>query len=112
MEVDEPRALRDGIRTPAIPDETGLLMSDSSRSVVIAIEAMAFDPRVGAHPNFYVQFFTDDGETEPQDWNVRGCSYHPPLAARKALQKTAEAFAKRLGSDTMLQRLMAAAPHP
>jgi hypothetical protein len=87
-----------------------VVVSDSSRSVVIAVEAMAFDPRVGRHPNFHVQFFTDHGEIEPQPWNIRGCSFAPPLAARRAIQRTADAFATMLGSDAMLQALMQRRP--
>jgi hypothetical protein len=89
-----------------------LLISDSSRSVVIAIEAMAFDPRVGMHPNRYVQFFADDGETEPQAWNIRGCSYEQPMATRRELQTLTTAFAQRLGNDTMFTQLESRAPPP
>jgi hypothetical protein len=103
--------LRDGVQVP--PDDAStVVVTDSSRSVVVSIEAMAFDPRIGRHPNDYVQFFVDDGETEPQAWNIRGCSYRPPHATRKLLQNTTEALAARLGNDAMLQQLEAQAPRP
>jgi hypothetical protein len=98
-------ALRDGVAIRSEDPEGSIVVSDSSRSVVIAIEAMAFDPRVGRHPNSHVEFFTDDGETEPQQWNIRGCTYDPPLATRRVLQRLTEAFANSLGNDAMLQKL-------
>jgi hypothetical protein len=96
-------AMRDGIRTPPRPSQRGVTVLDTSQSIVIALDVVAFD---AGGPDLHVQFFVDDGQREPHDWGIRGCATDPPLAARRAVHDVVEAFAKRLDRDATIQRLM------
>jgi len=96
-------ALRDGIRTPPRPSEPRTLVSNSSESRSIVIDAIAVD---GNGPDLHVQFYVESAQTEPHAWEIRGCASDPPLEARRALQATVDAFAAKLDRDASVQRLM------
>lgn len=92
-------ALRDGILTPPRAGGREVLVTDSSQSILRAIDAS------GPGALRHVQLFVDDAQTEPHRWGIRGCATDPPLAARRAVQRTVEAFLHRLGRDALLKQV-------
>jgi hypothetical protein len=102
-------AMRDGAQVPAIPKPRGnVMVSDSSRSLVVLVEATT-RARMQGDVTHHVQFFVDEGQTSPQPWRIRNCNLEPSHEARAAMSKAYARFEKLLAHDALYQKLEAQA---
>jgi hypothetical protein len=101
-------SFRDAVRVPA--DKAGhVIVSDSSRTDGVSIEAILREPAIGRRPApRYVQFFLDDGQDKPQPWRVRGCEETFAYDGQTKVTQVYATFAEKLGRNAVYQKLQSA----
>lgn len=95
--------MRDHVQEPPDPaDARRVVISDSSRSMHMSIEAVPYEEIDGEGS---VQFYSEEGERTPSPWGIRGCRSSPRLSALRAIDALVKQIHQRLGRDALIAKL-------